>query len=1636
MKIMKDMKRKLGRVFGVLLAGGLMTSVAFAQDVAEANTIQTTSSLGQQGGELVIKASGLRLPELAALTSVKVESNATVDREMVQVAMQVEWTLIQGNPEVLSLGIDGDCVVESVVGGNVGSWVVRRDANARQVVEVTPSAEMKVGEKLSATITLKHEPTDNEKLNTVQIPTASAEGNVGFYHQVRVRGGAGVFPRLKSVQGLVPLVSDDTAQMFAGAEAAVIRVLPIVGGKGLADVGAWSDTELDGVLSENGKSIEWTFTGNYVPQKGDDSKRGVFLLSGAAALTEISVNTRAGIVEVEGGAYVLRFSGDKESTADNRSGDFGIPRGALDRIGSGSIADRRGYFPVTMKFVSKVNANGGVEAVNFTVPTSGVTPMRVTGLDEKVVFKKSMAVSPQWVSAENQWSAFLPVSGQVAMGWTRPVMGSEEGRLFFTVLGDLRFRVDAGLVEQQTVLRYNLLQGEISELRAEVTGPGEIVDVTGSGISGWELVEGNGKRVVVATLSQPRSKTDETYLVVRSRTPVSAFPADVASTIVRPVGAVRYSGNLAVTSAGAVRAEVTDPVGLVQVAAGDPRPGERQGYAFQFPSGEFGFALRATRVVPEVGVNALAIYRMGESDLAIELDLEIDVREAPLQELPLEIPDGYAVAKVAGSEVADYVLSSRVVDGRRELKVLFRQAVSGRHFVSIGLEKSQPAAEGEWVLDRVTVPDARSVRGFVGVVPANGYRLSEVVKVEGAVESPLTFFPKRDQGVQQAFRVREADWEITMKVQALGQSVEADVFHLYSLREGMAYGSVLMNFFVVGAPVSEWRVEIPEELGNLLVDGEGVRGWRRDGDVVVVELNKSTSGASTILFTFEYPMPSSDMTLKPGVVKPLGVQNESGYVQLVSPYQVLPKMVEVSDDLLRLETSELPAEYRLLTQTPTLAAFQYSTRPFSIEVGFEWFAPGETAEQVVDFAKIRSTVARDGQVMTDALFFVKTRGRKPLELMIPEGVRLWGVEVNGSSIAAQTDGNATMIPLPPNADPNTPVRVKVRVGQSAVDDGSAILKLPAVGVPVMMADWKVEADSGRMLLPSGGDVSPPEDPRRAVGSEVIALGRGLLPALMLCGGGLLALLLVLTRRWLPLAVLIGIGGALLAFGATALVIDSGGVNKGSLEYSVPAMEVGKAIQIEVKSIPMWRAMLSFRTILFGAIGGMLVLVGLVSKHVLIRFAGWILLALACLLQFGGAPLFFLLIAGVCFFEFILAPARVMVRQAKERKIAASKPPVATTALVMLAGMLALGSVDVARADKAAPQQETLPQGLSAISEIDQSWTVEEERISASGTIIVSGEVGDAWLLLDGTARLKDLQMDGFVVRPTQVGGQTYLLLVRTAGSGVMKGEFRYELPMVAMNANHGIPTGQAAIERLSVDVQADGWMVNSPRAISVVTGEGNAPEATLVLGIHGADVVTIFPRGRDVESEETRYFVDGQHLYMPGPGVVNGVHLLSVRPSRGQLRQLTLDVPDAFTVSELMGDRVATWRFDPESRQLVIDLVEAVSEPFSIVVKTQRPLAAFPVDVTCGVLGVKGAESEVNLIGLAFGSGAQLDSVINAEGVAPVSLEDFSQEMLNGTETTLRRVYRDNTQNDTPLVVRVAAVEPEIRVTSQQVVSL
>src|ERR1035438_2439407 len=193
------------------------------------------------------------------------------------------------------------------------------------------------------------------------------------------------------------------------------------------------------------------------------------------------------------------------------------------------------------------------------------------------------------------------------------------------------------------------------------------------------------------------------------------------------------------------------------------------------------------------------------------------------------------------------------------------------------------------------------------------------------------------------------------------QTVQADGFHLFSIGEGIAYGSSVMNYMVSGAPVSSFRVELSDEYFNVEFTGKDIRNWQKTDGGYVVQLHTPVSGAYTLLATYERPFKAQGETLAFTGARPLDAQTEQGYTLIISAYQFQVKPEAVSSGLLPLETGEVPPEYRLFFDAPILAAYRYASRPFDLKLALSPLVQGDSLSQVVDRALDRSEERRVGE---------------------------------------------------------------------------------------------------------------------------------------------------------------------------------------------------------------------------------------------------------------------------------------------------------------------------------------------------------------------------------------------------------------------------------------------------------------------------------------------------------------------------------------------------------------------------------------------------------------------------------------------------------------------------------------------------
>src|SRR5439155_18517104 len=221
----------------------------------------------------------------------------------------------------------------------------------------------------------------------------------------------------------------------------------------------------------------------------------------------------------------------------------------------------------------------------------------------------------------------------------------------------------------------------------------------------------------------------------------------------------RLAGYVRVVNDGAVRLQVVQARGLSQISLQQfPETGATrtllraagtQRFVYRFSGAGFAMRIQADQILPELAVSQVLAYHLAENELALDAEIELDVREAPLRELLIRLPKGYAIARLNASGLTDYFLREEPDTPAADLRLVYGQPLSGRQVIQLRLERNQALGETNWVLPPLEVSRAKSVRGNVGVSAEAGFRLTPE-RTQGLSEIATAFFPRKVAGIQAA----------------------------------------------------------------------------------------------------------------------------------------------------------------------------------------------------------------------------------------------------------------------------------------------------------------------------------------------------------------------------------------------------------------------------------------------------------------------------------------------------------------------------------------------------------------------------------------------------------------------------------------------------------------------------------------------------------------------------------------------------------------------------------------------------------------------------------------------------------------------------------------------------------------------
>src|SRR5438876_2815893 len=420
------------------------------------------------------------------------------------------------------------------------------------------------------------------------------------------------------------------------------------------------DFKLAGDLSGERAVFTLTATARVENRKGGSLE----LLSGTVALTELSAHPKWRI-RVDQNRFVLSF-------------------------------DRGGEFLIQLKFSAAVRQSDGWKRVDFRVAPSALQPVVLRGLAADTQFQFAGAARPD--RQGDDFVSYLPSDGTVQLSW-KEARPEAEGKLFYAAEMLSQISISPGLMRHVALLEGKVMQGERNRLALLVRGAGEVTRVQGDQVLAWsvEPAPNSADRRLVVRFNQPQK--DPFGLQVQMQTPLGAFPQAADAMQLRPEGATRFAGYVRIVNDGAVRLEVVQASGLSQISPDQfpesdatrtlLRADGSQRFAYRFSGADFALRIQADQILPELTVSQVLAYHLGDNELAIDAEIELDIREAPLRDLLLNVPKGYAIARLNASGVSDYFVREPQDQPDAELRLVYGQPITDRHVLQLRLERNQ-----------------------------------------------------------------------------------------------------------------------------------------------------------------------------------------------------------------------------------------------------------------------------------------------------------------------------------------------------------------------------------------------------------------------------------------------------------------------------------------------------------------------------------------------------------------------------------------------------------------------------------------------------------------------------------------------------------------------------------------------------------------------------------------------------------------------------------------------------------------------------------------------------------------------------------------------------------------------------------
>ncbi len=725
----------------------------------------------------------------------------------------------------------------------------------------------------------------------------------------------------------------------------------------------------------------------------------------------------------------------------------------------------KGTHIVELELVAQVHTSPDGRSFRFNCPTVGITTfeMVVPDADQTIEITPKRVTLPVNVAVadidddvepaeldveETRIKSSLGSTATISARWFPRTGLKPDMALLASVTNSLDVSIADGLVHTSATLNYQVLRGEMQQLRISAPLGHRILDVSapGSKLKSWKAVDEEQRQLITIELLSAVRDAIAVEIHTEYDVPDAAF--DVAGVLedgtvngIHAVDAVRENGLLAVAHGNEVTLSVEDQQGLIRVDAAEVTSSRRRAGSlyYKFYSPRFRLNVAANAIEPRITAQQITRVIFGDDELKLHSVLALNVERAGIFELQVQLPAGLTIDTVDINGKKEHAVDAET----QILTVSLTEKRQGAvQLVITGHREFDPEADEE--NQQLPLLEPLGVARETGLVYVYAPRSIEVIteeqSVSGAYPEPTSGGGSRGTAVVvSAWSYSRRPVAIPFRTRRKPTHLTADVGTTIDVGQQVVKVVTRLDYHVEFAGIDTFRFEVPEAVSaGILIEatggGAGAAGIKQrspaaeavDGWVTwTVVMQQEVTGLQSFLVMFDLKRKAesgAEGAAKPAsgevsveLVRVVGLDELAGRPAVVMS-AIRGEVVVLKDRALAVSAVASggdvePIDVRELQlnhlSRDAFLAYRYHKQPVSLAVTAEKHDIQQVVATVIPRALIEIVIGREEMATYRCRYRIISSERQRLAIDLPKGFEPLAVLIDGNPVTLEKNGGGT-----------------------------------------------------------------------------------------------------------------------------------------------------------------------------------------------------------------------------------------------------------------------------------------------------------------------------------------------------------------------------------------------------------------------------------------------------------------------------------------------------------------------------------------------------------------------------------------------------------------------------------------------------